>query len=101
MYNNNVVLINFTGVFISCTLRTLKVASVHKRGTLRHARARSRHALARTFLLARMAVDVCTRPELTNCRPLKFDLEFSSIVVSSNRVCIMPTLATISVETIP
>ena len=45
MYNNNVVLIDFTGVFISCTLRTLKVASVHKRGTLRH-------ALARTFLLA-------------------------------------------------
>ena len=37
MYNNNVVLIDFTGVFISCTLRTLKVASVHKRGTLWHA----------------------------------------------------------------
>jgi len=33
MYNNNVVRIDFTGVFISCTLRTLKVASVHKRGT--------------------------------------------------------------------
>ena len=58
MYNNNVVLIDFTGVFISCTL---KVASVHKRGTLRHARARSRHALARTFLLARYITPDFTR----------------------------------------
>ena len=61
MYNNNVVLIDFTSVFISCTLRTLKVASVHKRGTLRHARARSRHALARTFLLAPMLVYIEVR----------------------------------------
>jgi len=41
MYNNNVVLIDFTSVFISCMLRTLKVASVNKRGTLWHAHARS------------------------------------------------------------
>jgi len=34
----------------------LKVVSMHKRGTLRHACARSRHALARTFLLARVSI---------------------------------------------
>ena len=70
MYDNNVVLIDFTGVFISCTLRTLKVASVHKRGTLRHARARSRYALARTFLLAPMNGD--TTAILCSIRPVMF-----------------------------